>query len=56
MNRPLIAALTANRIAGAGLDVLDTEPLPAEHPLRRLPNVTLTPHLGYVTSEMLGAF
>ncbi|PJE06660.1 D-2-hydroxyacid dehydrogenase family protein [Mycobacterium sp.] len=52
----LIGALTANRIAGAGLDVFDTEPLPPEHPLRTLPNVTLTPHLGYVTREMLGAF
>lgn len=54
--RALIAALRANRIAGAGLDVFDTEPLPAEHPLRTLPNVTLTPHLGYVTREMLSAF
>ncbi len=52
----LIGALTANRIAGAGLDVFDTEPLPPEHPLRTLPNVTLTPHLGYVTREMLGTF
>lgn len=52
----MIGALTANRIAGAGLDVFDTEPLAAEHPLRRLANVTLTPHLGYVTREMLGAF
>jgi phosphoglycerate dehydrogenase-like enzyme len=45
----LIAALKARRIAGAGLDVFDVEPLPADHPLRRLDNVTLTPHLGYVT-------
>ncbi|OBK17086.1 D-2-hydroxyacid dehydrogenase family protein [Mycobacterium asiaticum] len=52
----LIDALTSKRIAGAGLDVFDTEPLPAEHPLRRLPNVTLSPHLGYVTREMLSAF
>lgn len=52
----LIAALTAGRIAGAGFDVYDTEPLPPDHPLRRLPNVTLSPHLGYVTREMLGAF
>jgi D-3-phosphoglycerate dehydrogenase len=53
--RALIEALQAERIAGAGLDVFDTEPLPAEHPLRKLPNVTLSPHLGYVTREMLEA-
>ena len=52
----LIAALTTGRIAGAGLDVYDIEPLPPNHPLRVLPNVTLSPHLGYVTREMLGAF
>ena len=45
----LVAALKAKTIAGAGLDVYDTEPLPTEHPLRKLPNVVLTPHLGYVT-------
>lgn len=52
----LLTALEAGRIAGAGLDVYDIEPLPPEHPLRLLPNVTLSPHLGYVTREMLGAF
>ncbi|OBI00032.1 D-2-hydroxyacid dehydrogenase family protein [Mycobacterium sp. E2733] len=52
----MIAALEAGRIAGAGLDVYDVEPLPSDHPLRLLPNVTLSPHLGYVTREMLGAF
>ncbi len=52
----LIAALKAGRIAGAGLDVYDIEPLPPDHPLRLLPNVTLSPHLGYVTREILGAF
>jgi len=52
----LIAALETGRIAGAGLDVYDVEPLPPDHPLRRLPNATLTPHLGYVTREMLSAF
>ncbi len=52
----LIAALTERRIAGAGLDVFDAEPPPADHPLRRLDNVTLTPHLGYVTRETLAAF
>jgi phosphoglycerate dehydrogenase-like enzyme len=52
----LIDALEAGRIAGAGVDVYDTEPLPKDHRLRRLSNVTLSPHLGYVTREMLGAF
>jgi phosphoglycerate dehydrogenase-like enzyme len=47
----LIAALTEGRIAGAGLDVFDTEPLPPGHPLTRLPNVILTPHLGWPTDE-----
>jgi phosphoglycerate dehydrogenase-like enzyme len=51
----LIATLKAGRIAGAGLDVYDVEPLPPDHALRSLPNVTLSPHLGYVTREMLGA-
>ena len=52
----LIAALREGRIAGAGLDVFDAEPLAADHPLRKLDNVTLTPHLGYVTEETLAAF
>ncbi|MBW0014216.1 D-2-hydroxyacid dehydrogenase family protein [Mycobacterium sp.] len=52
----LIDALANERIAGAGLDVYDIEPPPPDHPLRALPNVTLSPHLGYVTREMLGAF
>lgn len=52
----LIAALRGGRIAGAGLDVFDLEPLPSDHPLRQLPTVTLSPHLGYVTREMLAAF
>ncbi|HEY2227351.1 MAG TPA: D-2-hydroxyacid dehydrogenase family protein [Xanthobacteraceae bacterium] len=47
----LIAALKDKRIAGAGLDVYDIEPLPADHPLRKLDNVVLSPHLGYVTAE-----
>lgn len=47
----LLPALTERRIAGAGLDVFETEPLPVDHPLRRLDNVVLTPHLGYVSAQ-----
>jgi phosphoglycerate dehydrogenase-like enzyme len=47
----LIAALRERRIAGAGLDVYDVEPLPADHPLRSLPNTLLLPHIGYVTTD-----
>ena len=47
----LIEALGAERIAGAGLDVYDTEPLPPDHPLRALPNTVLTGHTGYVMLE-----
>ena len=44
----LVAALEAGEIAGAGLDVFEREPLPADHPLWTLPNVLLTPHMaGY---------
>jgi phosphoglycerate dehydrogenase-like enzyme len=52
----LIAALESRRIAGAALDVYDQEPLPADHVLRRLENVILTPHLGYVTAENYRVF
>jgi phosphoglycerate dehydrogenase-like enzyme len=47
----LVHALRHSVIAGAALDVFDEEPLPVNHPLRRLENALLTPHLGYVTSE-----
>ena len=47
----LVAALEAGTIAGAGLDTFDREPLPPDHPLLRLPNTVLTPHLGYVIEE-----
>jgi len=47
----LVAALQERRIAGAGLDVYDEEPLPADHPLLTLENVALSPHKGYVTQE-----
>jgi phosphoglycerate dehydrogenase-like enzyme len=52
----LVAALSAGRIAGAGLDVYDQEPPAADHPLRTLDNVTLSPHLGYATRDTLAAF
>src|SRR5579863_3098022 len=47
----VIAALKAGRLAYAGFDVYDKEPLPIHHPLRSAPNVILTPHIGYVTDE-----
>jgi phosphoglycerate dehydrogenase-like enzyme len=54
--RALIEALRAGTIAGAGLDVYDEEPLPADHPFRRLPNTVITPHLGFVTEETYRLF
>lgn len=45
----LLAALRERRIAGAGVDVFDTEPLPADHPMRTAPRLLATPHLGYVS-------
>jgi phosphoglycerate dehydrogenase-like enzyme len=52
----LVEALRERRIAGAGIDVYDEEPPPADHPFRTMDNVTATPHLGYVTRETLRAF
>jgi phosphoglycerate dehydrogenase-like enzyme len=52
----LLAALESGAIAGAGIDVYDTEPLPADHPLRRAPRTVLTPHLGYVTEDTYATF
>ncbi|HEY0277795.1 MAG TPA: D-2-hydroxyacid dehydrogenase family protein [Solirubrobacterales bacterium] len=52
----LLEALEAGTIAGAGLDVYDTEPLPADHPLRSAPRTILTPHLGYVTEDTYTVF
>ena len=54
--KALLAALTERRIAGAGLDVFDVEPLPRDHPFRRLDNVVLTPHLGYVSAQNYAAY
>ncbi|MFE7778553.1 D-2-hydroxyacid dehydrogenase family protein [Streptomyces sp. NPDC057445] len=47
----LLAVLREGRIAGAGVDVFDTEPLPAGHPLRTAPRLLATPHLGYVSQN-----
>jgi phosphoglycerate dehydrogenase-like enzyme len=47
----LLEALKTKQIAGAGLDVFDVEPLPLDHPFRKLDNVVLTPHLGYVSQQ-----
>lgn len=52
----LITALEEGRIRGAGIDVYDSEPLPADHPLRRTPRTVLTPHLGYVTDDTYSIF
>ena len=52
----LIAALKAGTIAGAGIDVYDTEPLPKDHPILSAPNTMLTPHLGYVTQQNYAAY
>jgi phosphoglycerate dehydrogenase-like enzyme len=47
----LLATLKARKIAGAAVDVFSVEPLPVDHPFRKLDNLVLTPHLGYVTQE-----
>lgn len=52
----LVRALRDGGIAGAGLDVFDEEPLPADHPFRHLPGTVITPHLGYVTEETYRVF
>jgi phosphoglycerate dehydrogenase-like enzyme len=47
----LISTLQQHKIAGAGLDVFDVEPLPLDHPFRKMDNVVITPHLGYVSEQ-----
>jgi D-3-phosphoglycerate dehydrogenase len=54
--KDLVEALEDDKIAGAGLDVFDTEPLPQDHKLRFLPNTLLLPHIGYVTAENYSKF
>ncbi len=52
----LVAVLETGKIAGAGIDVFSVEPLPADHPFRRLENTIVTPHLGYVSDTNYGAY
>jgi D-3-phosphoglycerate dehydrogenase len=49
----LLEALQQRKIAGAGIDVFSVEPLPVDHPFRKLDNLVLTPHLGYATEDGL---
>jgi phosphoglycerate dehydrogenase-like enzyme len=51
----LLETLKARKIAGAAVDVFSVEPLPVDHPFRKLDNLVLTPHLGYVTQETFTA-
>ena len=48
----LLEVLQQKKIAGAGIDVLSVEPLPVDHPFRKLDNMVITPHLGYATEEI----
>jgi phosphoglycerate dehydrogenase-like enzyme len=52
----LLAALQEKKIAGAGIDVYDVEPLPRDHPFRKLTNAVTTPHLGYATVDNFAQF
>jgi phosphoglycerate dehydrogenase-like enzyme len=52
----LVSTLEAGKIAGAAIDVFDQEPLPLDHPFRRLPNLLATPHIGYVSRALYARF
>jgi len=52
----LISALTNGQIAGAAIDVYDAEPVPSESKIRAVPNLLLSPHIGYVTNETMAIF
>src|SRR5436853_6790947 len=52
----LISVLKNKQIAGAAIDVFDTEPLPPSHPFRTLDNVLATPHIGYVSHRLYNTF
>ena len=52
----LVDALRNRHIAGAAIDVFDVEPIPRDHPLRRLDNVITTPHIGYVSRDLYRVF
>jgi phosphoglycerate dehydrogenase-like enzyme len=52
----LIVALQAGRIAGAAIDVYDVEPLPLDHPYRKIDNLLATPHVGYVSRSLYERF
>ena len=54
--RAMLDALRNGRLGHAALDVYDAEPLPADHPLRGMDNVTLSPHLGYVSEDVYRTF
>jgi phosphoglycerate dehydrogenase-like enzyme len=53
---PLIQALTSGQIAGAAIDTYDTEPLPLDHPYRKIANLLATPHIGYVSHGLYERF
>lgn len=55
-NEALINALSSGSIGGAGIDVYDIEPLPANAPIRKMPNALTTPHLGYSVQETFESF